>query len=305
MNREGVTVDIRHLKYFVTVAREGNIGRAATRLHISQPPLTRQIQQLEQELGATLLTRSGKGVELTEAGAIFLEGSSNILSLLDQMTERTQCAAKGQLGRIDIGIFGSAVLDVIPELLLKFRRAYPGIKTVLHTMTKVEQIDALRQRRIAVGFNRLVAPLPDITIETVKMERVLAAINDRHPLASHQQIAFGALREEPLVLYPSGSRPNFMDYVMSLCHADGFYPQVVQEVSDAVTGVALVASGFGICLVPESTASLTIPGVVYRPFAKPHSPAVDLSCLYRAGDPSPTLNAFLTTVRQRRDAETA
>lgn len=295
-------MDIRHLRYFLMVAREGNIGRAAARLHISQPPLTRQIQQLEQEIGAALLTRSGKGVELTEAGAVFLEESANILSLLDQMTERTQCAARGQLGRIDIGIFGSAVLDVIPELLRKFRQAYPGIKTMLHTMTKAEQIDALRQRRIAVGFNRLLAPLPDITVETVKMERVLAALNERHPLAACAHIPFSALRDEPLVLYPSGSRPNFMDYIMSLCHADGFYPRIAQEVSDAMTGVALVAGGFGICPVPESTANLSIAGVVYRPFEKPHAPKVDLSCLYRTGDQSPILKAFLTTVREWRAA---
>ena len=291
-------MDLRHLRYFIAVAEEQNIGRAAARLHISQPPLTRQIQQLEEELGVRLFTRTPRGMELTEAGELFLEEARNIRALVEQATERTQRAGQGKLGRIDVAIFGSGILDTIPKLLLAFRNAYPEVKVVLHSMTKGEQIEALRQRRISVGFNRLLAPLPDLVSELVTTEALLLAVNENHPLAREAVVPFQALAEHPLILYPNGARPNLVDKVMGLCQQMGFVPEVVQEVGDTVTGIALVASGFGVCLVPQSALVLTLPGVVYRPLSgAPENASVDLSCIYRADDQSPILAAFLETVR--------
>ncbi|WP_068635113.1 LysR substrate-binding domain-containing protein [Thauera butanivorans] len=294
-------MDLRHLRYFIAVAEEQNIGRAATRLHISQPPLTRQIQQLEEELGVRLLKRTPRGVELTQAGALFLDEARNIRAVVEQATERTQRAGQGKLGRLDVGIFGTAILDAIPKLLLAFRRSYPEVKIVLHTMNKGEQIEALRQRRITVGFNRMLAPLPDITTRLVANERLLLAMSHTSPLAAQESVAFPALRDHPLVLFPTGARPNFIDKVMTLCHEAGFEPIVSQEVSDAITGVALAAGGFGVCLVPESTTSLALPGVIYKPLTDlPHHAQVDLSCIYRSDDQSPILEAFLGTIEQMR-----
>lgn len=290
-------MDLRHLRYFIAVAEELNIGRAATRLHISQPPLTRQIQQLEEELGVRLLNRTPRGVELTQAGALFLDEARNIRAIVEQATERTQRAGQGKLGRLDVGIFGTAILDAIPKLLLAFRRSYPEVKIVLHTMNKGEQIEALRQRRITVGFNRMLAPLPDIETRLVTTERLLLAVNHTSPLAALESVEFAALREHPLVLFPTGTRPNFIDKVMTLCHEAGFEPIVSQEVGDAITGVALAAGGFGVCLVPESATSLALPGVIYKPLTglPPHA-RVDLSCIYRSDDRSPILDAFLGVI---------
>ncbi|NMG73439.1 LysR substrate-binding domain-containing protein [Aromatoleum diolicum] len=291
-------MDLRHLRYFIAVAEEENIGRAAARLHISQPPLTRQIQQLEDELGVRLFTRTPKGMELTQAGELFLAEARNIRAVVEQATERAQRAGQGKLGRLDVAIFGSAILDAIPKLLLTFRKAYPDVKIVLHTMTKAEQIEALRQRRITVGFNRMLAPQPDLATELVATEPLLLAINENHPLARETNIPFRMLAEHPMVLFPTGARPSFIDKVMGLCQEAGFVPKVSQEVGDAVTGVALVASGFGICLVPESVTTLTLPGVVFRPLQDAPAQAwVDLSCIYRADDQSPILAAFLETAR--------
>lgn len=298
-------MDLRHLKYFITVAEEQNIGRAAARLFISQPPLSRQIKQLEQELGITLFERTPRGVELTQAGELFLKEARNILALVEQATEHAQQADQGKLGRLDIAIFGSAVLDTIPKVIKQFRAKYPNVKIVLHTMNKGEQLEALRQRRITVGFNRLLAPLPDIHSEQVSTEKLLAGIHEDDPLAQQDTIEFRALQNVPLILFPSGTRPNFIDKVIALCHDFGFTPNITQEVGDAVTGIALVASGFGVCLVPESTVNLKIPGVVYRPFADlPPSADIDLSCIFRADDNSPLLDAFLTTVREFRSHDT-
>jgi len=290
-------MDLRHLRYFIAVAEEQNIGRAATRLHISQPPLTRQIQQLEEELGVLLLNRTPRGVELTQAGELFLEEARNIRSIVEQATERTQRAGQGKLGRLDVAIFGTAILDAIPKLLLAFRQSYPEVKIVLHTMNKGEQIEALRQRRITVGFNRMLAPLPDITTKLVVNEELLLAVSHSSPLAKRESVSFSELRDHPLVLFPTGARPNFIDKVMSLCHEAGFEPLVSQEVGDAITGVALAAGGFGVCLIPESATSLALPGVVYKPIkGLPSNAKVDLSCIYRNDDRSPILQAFLSVV---------
>ncbi|WP_374495504.1 LysR substrate-binding domain-containing protein [Zoogloea sp.] len=292
-------MDLRHLRYFVAVAEEQNIGRAAARLHISQPPLTRQIQQLEEELGVTLFNRTPRGMELTQAGQLFLEEARNIRSLVEQATERTQRAGQGKLGRIDVAIFGSAILDAIPKLLLAFRTRHPDVKVVLHTMTKAEQIAALRQRRISVGFNRMLAPLDDLETRQVTTEKLLLAVRADHPLARQASIAFAELRDHPLVLFPTGGRPSFIDKVIGLCSDRGFQPQISQEVGDAVTGVALVAGGFGVCLVPESATTLQFPGVVYAPLSDtPPNFFVDLSCVYRRDDSSPILAAFLNTVAE-------
>lgn len=294
-------MNFRQIKYFVAVAQELNFGRAALALNISQPPLTRQIQQLEEEIGAPLFERTAKGVTLTQAGELLLQESLNIQSLVEQAVERTQRAAQGKLGRIDVGIFGSGVLSMIPRLLLRFRTAYPDVNIVLHAMNKTEQIEALRQHRITIGFNRMLEPIPDIRIELVKMEPLLVALPEGHPLAAEEAIPLAALKSHPMVMFPTGVKPNFIDRVMELCRQEGFQPKVSQEAGDAVTGVALVASGFGLALVPESATSLRLPGVVYRPLKNAPHAVVDLSCIYRQDDVSPILAAFLEIVRSHND----
>ncbi|HEY0832355.1 MAG TPA: LysR substrate-binding domain-containing protein [Azospirillum sp.] len=290
-------MDLRHLTYFIAVAEEENIGRAAKRLRISQPPLTRQIHQLEDELGATLFIRTPRGVELTEAGQLLFEQARNIQSLVEQTMERTQRAGQGRLGRLDVAIFGSAIMDVIPKLLHAYRNRFPDVKVVLHTMTKAEQIEALQQRRISVGFNRMLAPVDDIDTLQVTTEGLLLAVHADHPLAKQQTVRFAELKDHPIVLFPTGSRPSFIDRVIGFCAECGFEPQVSQEVGDAVTSLALVASGFGVCLVPESATTLQFRNVVYRQITEtPGNFFVDLSCIYRKDDQSPTLAGFLESV---------
>lgn len=294
-------MEFRHLKYFIAVAEEENLGRAARRLNISQPPLTRQIKFLEDDLGMLLFNRTPKGMELTEAGALFLDEAKNICALVENATERTLRAAQGKLGRLDVAIFGSGILDAIPKILLSFKESYPDVKVVLHQMTKSEQIAALRDRRINIGFNRMLAPLPDLQSEVVARERLLAAVNDHSPLAQQTKIMMRDLADCSLILFPTAGRPNFVDKVIGICQEAGFFPTVAQEVGDAVAGVALVASGFGVCLVPESLTVLTLPGVKFMPIDdfQDHW-RVDLSCIYRANDQSPILAAFLRVIRKFR-----
>lgn len=291
-------MELRHLRYFVCVAEEQNIGRAARRLHISQPPLTRQIQQLEDQLGARLLRRTARGVELTDAGKVFYDDARNILALSDRAAERAGKAARGLLGRVDVAIFGSGIFSAIPLLLRRFREASPEVSIVLHNMTKAEQIDALRHRRITLAFNRLMRPEEGLTCESILTEPLYVAMSSGDRLSARTAVAINELEGQPLVLFPSGSRPSFIDRVHEMCRAAGFEPLVAQEVGDVVHAVALVATGFGVCLVPHSATAMALPGVIYRPLHHPTHSRVDLCCIYRDDDESVILKALLGSMRE-------
>jgi len=291
-------MELRDMRYFLALAEERNFGRAAERLHMAQPPLTRQIRALEERLGAPLFIRTPKGVELTQAGETLLEEVPNLLALAQRAKERTRLAGQGLIGRLDVGLFGSGVLDVIPRILARFHRARPEVKIVLHNLTKTEQLEALRERRIAVGFNRLVPPQDDLVVEQVLREAMMVGLPARHPLAAQERIRIADLSDLPLIVYPNIPMRGLAEEVSAAFRQEGALLRVEQAVEDVLTCVALVASGFGLCITTASTASLQLPGVTYRPLDSPTLRDVELSCLHRRHDPSPVLAAFLAVVRE-------
>jgi DNA-binding transcriptional LysR family regulator len=293
-------MNIRQLMYFVAIAEERNIGRAARRLNISQPPLTRQMQQLEDEVGAPLLLRTRRGVEVTIAGQVLLDDARALLSLAERAKERSRFAGQGQLGRLDIGVFGSSLL-VLPDLLSSFHASHPRVDAAIHLMTKDAQIEALRNRRITVGFNLLGVRLSDIASEVLRSEPFVLAIGANDPLANKPTVSLSDLADRQLVLSSSGPRPNLVDVVSWLCRDAGFQPLVAQEVVDSVAAVALVAAGFGISLVPKSVSQLQMRQVIYRTLEGASQPSIDVHCIYRRDDSSPLLRAFLATLREARD----
>ena len=297
-------MDIRQLKYFIAVAEERHMGRAAERLHLSQPPLTRQIQALERDLGVQLFIRTPRGVDLTEAGEALLHDARAIRLLLSQAGERAQRAGKGEVGTIDVGVFGSSVLNVIPRLLSRFSERHPDVGIVLHNAHKRLQIDALRQRRILIAFDRFMLNDPDLTIQTVAEEPLLVALNQRHPLAAQTRIDIKALRQQPLLL-PAGVDSHIGSTLLQLCKSHGFEPQVVTGGGDVITTVAMIASGSGggVSLIPGSMANLQMPNVAYRPLDARGKASVELHCLYRTDERSPLLLALLDVVREYREAE--
>lgn len=294
-----VTMEFRHLKYFLVLAEELNFSRAAKRLFISQPPLTRQIHQLEEELQVQLFVRTHKGVELTEAGRHFIAEAEKIVSFADASIERTRMAEKGTLGKLDIGIFGSATFNIIPTLLQQFRTRYPKVLITLHTLSKTEQIAALRDGSLTLGFNRLYPETAEMQVETVLSERIMLAAHCDHPLAQRHHVALKSLAKEPLILFPKKPGPSLAGEIIALCREAGFSPNITQETDDVVSSIALVSLGFGLCCVPESTTNLKLPNVTYIPLRSP-TPTIDLDCIYRKDDNSPTLNAFLAIVRDYR-----
>lgn len=298
-------MDLRQMKYFLALAEELNFGRAAARLHMAQPPLTRQIRALEDELDTALFLRTTKGVELTAAGQALLDEVPNILSLAARARERAQRAGQGLIGQLDVGLFGSGVLDVIPRLLASFHRVRPDVRIALHNLTKGEQLQALRERRITIGFNRLVPAEPGLLVQTVLQEKLVVALPDTHRLCARSEIALHELDGEPMISYPNAPLPGLAQEVANAFHREGLWLNVVQSVEDVLTCVALVAGGFGACVTTQSAMRLRLPGVEYRPLRSPHLRDIELSCLYRADDASPVLAAFLEVVRDFAAAERA
>jgi LysR family transcriptional regulator, benzoate and cis,cis-muconate-responsive activator of ben and cat genes len=294
-------IELRHLRYYVAIVSEGSFRAAAERLNISQPPLTRQIQQLEEIIGATLLVRRSNGIQTTPAGAALFTEAQNILKLVERACANTQRIATGQMGRLDVGVFGSAVLDIVPRIVLHFRNRFPDVEVVLHNMDRETQVKALHERRIEIGFNRFFEDHPDLIWEQVIRQEMLAIVPEGHVLTTRKVISLRDLAEEPLIFYPRTTGPGgFSNYLMRLFHALNIEPHIVQSVDDVMTAVAFVSSGLGLTLGVDSARNLRLPGVVYLALEEGEASAFDLSVIYRAVEQTPLLDAFLGSVRSVR-----
>jgi DNA-binding transcriptional LysR family regulator len=293
-------LELRHLRYFVAVAEELNVSRAARRLNVSQPPLTRQIQQFEEIVGAPLFTRTTRGMVLTEAGKVMLADARNLLALTLEAVDHSRNVAMGRVGRIDVAGFGSLMLGAVPQFLARFRHSHPGIELVLQTLNRPEQVAALRQGRIAAAFIRQGNDPPDIASEPFMREELVAALPAAHPLARRKRIALRDVVQLPFVVQGSGPRPNFTDTLLAMFARAGLRPEVVQNVGDSITAVAVVAGGFGAAMVPRSASHLQLPGVAFVPVSDVTPGIADLACIYRRDDQSPVLQTFISELRAFR-----
>lgn len=290
--------ELRRLSYFVAVAEEGSFRAAALALHVSQPPLTRQIQLLEQELGISLFKRGARGVSLTAAGEQFFRDAKRIIRLSAEAVDDALMAADGHLGRLDLGIFGSAIFYTIPRIVLDFRRRHPRVQVALHNLDRAAQLQALRERRLSAGFNWFFSGDGDIAREVLMAESLVVAVQESHPLAGRSRLVLEDLRHQPLILFPRAGRPNYADHVLYLCRQAGFEPQTADEVDDVVTAVALVSCGFGLCVTVASAGRIMSPGVRFIPLEVAAGMNVELCLYHRRDDDSPLLAAFLSTARE-------
>ncbi|WP_293370130.1 LysR family transcriptional regulator [Nevskia sp.] len=290
-------MDFRRLSCFVAVVEQKSFRAAALKLHISQPPLTRHVQMLEESLGVQLLVRSAAGVEPTAAGQLFFEEARNLLALASQAGERVRLAGQGRIGRLDVGVFGSAILGAIPKIVREFRERLPNVEVVLHSLDRAAQLKALRERRIDVGFNRFFADEPDLVWQVIQTEPMSVVVPESHSLAKRASLSLAELSREPLVLYPRAPRPGFIDYLMRLFHDRGLTPQRVQEVDDVLTATALVASNMGLSLVTESGRNLNIPGIVHVPLTVADRATVELCIIHRRNEEAAIPRAFVEVAR--------
>jgi DNA-binding transcriptional LysR family regulator len=295
-------MELRHLRYFIAVAEELHFRRAAERLHMSQPPLSQQIRQLEEEVGATLLSRNQRKVELTAAGAAFLVRAHEILDAVEDAAREARRVQRGEVGRLAVGFVGSAMYSFVPELLRAFREQAPDIALRLHELGTTEQLRQLDDGRLDVGFLRTPGRWPGLAFETVVEEPVVVALPDVHPLAKRPLVRLEDLEGESLVLLTPAGSPGLRAALASTIARLGGEEQIVQEVAAMQTVIGLVAAGVGISLVPESVRALERPGVTYRPLDG-ETPAVRLAMAWRAADESAVLTAFLAKARATAPAE--
>ena len=293
-------MDLRQMRLFLALAQERNFARAADKLHMTQPPLTRQIRAMEEGMGVPLFIRTPKGVDLTAAGQALLDEVPNLLSLARLAEERAVRAGQGLAGKLEVGIFTASVLDVIPQLLTRFHAERPDVQIGLHTMTKVEQLEALRERRITVGFNRLVPESADIAVDAVLREKLVVGLYETHPLCAKKTITLRDLEDQPMILYPNVPIAGLAQEIGNAFQRHKLRLRIEQEVEDVLTCVALVSSGFGVCITTEPATNLRLPRMVYRPLRAPDLRDVELACLYRRDDRSPVLRAFLDVVDEFR-----
>ncbi|HKY01111.1 MAG TPA: LysR family transcriptional regulator [Burkholderiales bacterium] len=291
-------MELRHLRYFVTLAETLHFGRAAARLHISQPPLTRQIRGLEEELGTPLFRRSRQGVALTPAGSALLPEARRLLRDAEALLGGAAHAAGGQIGKLRIGFISTASYTVLPELLPAFHRDHPGIKLQLQEATTDVQIPGLQEGDLDVGF--VLAPVVDASLryQSVHREPLIAALpaGRRWPAT----IAVSALAGEAFVLFPRKVGVGLHDLIIGLCQRAGFAPRIEQEAIQMQTIISLVAAGMGVSLVPQSLLHMRRTGVVYRPL-RDKSPLIEIGLAWRASDDSPAVAAFVAAASRTKN----
>jgi len=290
-------MELRHFRYFVALAEELHFGRAAARLHIVQPALSKQISGLEGELGVRLFERTKRQVRLTEPGEVFLEESRRVLGDVEAAVESVRRAARGEIGRLGIGFIGPATYSILPDMLKAYRERFPGVALDLHEWTTAEQVKRLHEGSIQVGFVRLPVDDDGLVLETVLGEPVVVVLPGDHPLAGLESVPLEALSKEPFVLIPRRREPGLHDHYVSLCRKAGFSPRVVQEANRINTIVGLVAAGMGVSFAPASVRRLQRPGVAYRPLRDP-SPALEMAVARLRRDPPPVLRSFLEVVEE-------
>lgn len=261
-------MDLRHLRYFVAVADEQNFTRAAEKLHISQPPLSRQIQDLEEELGLALFERGSRPLKLTEGGRFFYGHATRLLEQAAQAIRTTKRIAQMQR-RLVIGFVPSTIYGALPRLVRLFRAAQPQTELALVEMSSVEQIEALKNGRIDVGFGRVRLDDPSVKREILREEPLVAAIPMEHELAQGRgPLSLTEIAKHDHLVYPRNPRPSYADQVLALFRDLGVEPRAVYEVQELQTALGLVASGMGLCLVPASANRMRPDEVIYRPVAE-------------------------------------
>ena len=290
-------MELRHLRYFVTVAEELHFGRAAEKLHISQPPLSMQIRALEEELGVRLFNRTQRHVALTHAGNALLQEARQVLARVEQAVLVTRRAGRGEIGQLAVGFISVADYNVLPSVLRDFRRRYPLVNLTLRESTTDAQVRDLVAGRLDVGF--VLPPVNEPALECVPIlrEPLIAALPDKHPLATRPgKLDLAKLRDAPFILFPRPYAPGLYDDVVSCCRAAGFSPRVEQEAIQMQTIVSLVSAELGVALIPASLTNLRRTGVTYKPLRQ-QGPMTEIHLAWRRGDELPALRLFVEVAR--------
>lgn len=289
-------MELRALRYFVTVAEELHFGRAAQRLALTQPPLSLAIRALERELGVQLFARTRRRVALTHAGSVFLGEARAILARAGEAVQLARAAERGEVGRLTIGFMSASVYTLLPPALREFAASHPRVRLELRELTLPQQMAALRRGDIHVGIVR--PPVTDAEFESEVMlqEPLCVALPARHPLARLRRVRAAQLADEPFVMFRREPGLVLHDLVLGFCLQQGFTPRVVQEAAQTHAVIGLVSAGVGVALVPASAQTIRLRGVEIRPLRE-RSPPVATALAWRRDDASPARAAFVATAR--------
>ncbi|WP_394791907.1 LysR family transcriptional regulator [Rhodoferax sp.] len=275
---------LSQIRCFVVVANELHFGRAAVRLHMTQPPLSRQIQQLEAMLGVQLLERTQRSVRLTPAGKAFLPEAEYVLAASASATLVARRAATGEAGTVSLGYVAGASFAFMPQIVAAARAQLPGLDIVLRDLSTTEQFEALRSGRLDLGIVRSPVDHTDLRSASVLREPFVAALPVAHPLAAKRKLALADLHGQDLVMYEPGQGGQLYELLSSVFHAAQVLPRYVQQVRQTYSLMGLVGSGIGLALVQASVARVRMPGVVVRPIALPAHAVSELHLAWRARD---------------------
>ena len=292
-------MELRHLRYFAAVAQYLNYSEASRRLRVAQPAISQTILDLEDELGVKLLFRTKRSVQLTAAGTIFLREAEEILRRANEASRLAQRAARGEVGSLGIGFFGTATAPILPTLVQSYRAKFPDVELQLYELNPDRQLAALDDGRIDLGFSR---PLPadrqfEFENETVYTDCLAVALPETHPLAKQKVVRLQSLASETFVQFHRKGAPGLFDEVIASCRRVGFSPRVVNEPNFMATVITLVESGLGVSLVPRCVRSLNRPHVAIRSIT-PKSAPIPLNAVWRKSDKNPALTAFLDILRE-------
>lgn len=295
-------MELRHLRYFVAVAEEKNFTRAAERLCIAQPPLSRQIQQLEEELGVTLFARGSRPLKLTEAGSFFYAHAQQLLAKTAELKSMTQRV--GQFERtMSIGFVASTLYGMLPKIIRRFRSEYNSIELSLHEMTTMEQIKALKEGVIDVGFGRIKHEDPNVRRIVLREEQLMVAVPAGHPLTqSGAPLSLKDLVSENLIIFPKAPRPSFADQVLEAFRDRALSPKKVLEVRELQIALGLIAAGEGIAIVPSSLHGLQRSDVSYLELNERNAVSPIIMSV-RMMDQSEDLKSLLALIYNLYDAE--
>lgn len=284
-------MELRHLRYFIAVAEELNVSRAARRLGISQPPLSKQIRQLERELGVRLFERQASGVTVTEAGTVIWEAARQIVEDADALRRLAAQLSAGNFGIVRVGTVGSALMGELPEFIRTAREALPDVAIEVEEIQTGDQGAAFLNHRIDIGIFRPPVSVPGLRSVTLSRERLVAVLPSGHRASTSSEVDVGELSDDTFVLFPRRLGIGLWDAVMACCHEAGFRPYDVVETPNIQAMVGLVAAGLGVSLLPESVRHFQLPNVRY--VALKDAPVSTLELGWIEGRTPPAVRRFV------------
>ncbi len=290
-------MELRHLKYFVAVAEELHFGNAAKKLHIAQPPLSQQIKDLENELKTKLFYRTKREVSLTSSGEVFFKDAKQILEAAEKAKQNALRALRGETGSLSIAFIVSATYSILPDILKEYHQKFPGIELSIHEMSPQEQITAIKEKRVNVGFLR--TPINDDALQTVVLtkEPLLVAIPINNIKAKLKSIQLNDLKDENFIMFAPRHGPGIYNTTMDLFKKSNIIPKIKYEVDHIQAMLALVSSGLGIAFVPLSISTLMKRSIVYKQLQSNKS-LIELSVAYLPENQSSALASFLQIAKK-------